>query len=171
MKKYFFSVAAIVLFSTAFLRAGGGQYQGVPSGPGGALATADYGGVDRSTVSFSSANVLCFSGVGSVVGFVLSSGTTVSDYVLFRDTGSLISGAISGRSPGDAADDYLTGAEIVRVYVSTTASVSGSTVNYGSSQLGTTYYFPKPIRVYRGLTAKLNVATYNMLTVLWNKLD
>lgn len=170
MKKFFLVSAAIILFSLTKAIAGGPFY-GIPEGPNQALATADYGGVDITTIAFSSANAVCFTGVGSVVGFILSSGTSVSDFVLFRSTDSLISGAIGARNPGNAADDYLVTNEISRVYVATTASVSGSTVNYGSSQLGTTYMFPKPIRVYRGLTAKVSVATYNMLTILWNKLD
>lgn len=167
MKKYL--IAAFMLFLVAEAKAE--TFHNVPAGPSQALATADYGGVNRSTIAFSSANVLCFTGVGSVVGFVVSSGATNVDFLVFRDTASLISGATNGGSPGGAADDYTTTNEFARVYLSSGAGFSGTIVNVGSTHHGTHYLFPKPIRVYRGLAVKPIVATYNMVTILWNKLD
>ena len=160
MKKYL--IAALLSFLVAEAKAE--TFQAVPAGPSQALATADYGGVSRSTVSLSSANVLCFSGVGSVVGFVVSSGATQGDYILFRDTASLIAGALSGGGSGTLGD-YSTNQEFARVMLNNTTS----TVNGGT--LGTTYLFPKPIRVYKGLTASINSGIYNMVTILYNKLN
>ena len=163
-------IAAIMSILAVKAYADGGEYQGVPTGPGGALNSAVFVGVDRSTIVFSSASVLCFSGVGSVVGFIASSQTNSTDFLIFRDTENLILTAESGGN--DAADDYLIHAEFVRIHMSTGANISGTVqaVN-GDPRLGTVFKFPEPIRVYRGLAVKANSSAYNIITVLYNKLS
>lgn len=158
MKK-FFLVAAVVLALGAYAKA---DTRGIPEGGDGALATADYGGVEYSTISFSSAGILMSDVQGSVVGFVWSSGTSINDFIIFRDTPSLIAGAVNGNS---ASDDYLTTQEFARVFYSSQTAFGG----VSSLNNTMTYSFPKPIRFKKGLVAKLNAATNAIVTVLYTR--
>lgn len=158
MKKYML-VAAILLAFSAYAKA---DTIGIPEGGDGALATADYGGVEYSTITFSSAGILCSNLPGSVVGFVWSSGTSINDFITFRDTASQIAGAVNGSA---ATDDYLTANEFARVFYSSQTAFGGA----ASVSNTMSYYFPKPIRFKRGLVAKMNQVTNAIVTVLYTR--
>lgn len=161
MKKYLF--AAIFSFAVSYASA---DSVSIPQGKGSnPLASADYGGVKYSTVAFSTNNILCFSGPGSVAGFVFSSTFVANDYVSFRDTNSvnLVGGGVVVQ--GDAATNVGDGSsnrEFARVYVSSALNDA-----YTRQQ---TYSFPKPIRVGAGLAVRTNVRG-ELLTILWTKFD
>lgn len=147
-KKIILSLVASLIAGQVFA----GSYREVPRGPDSALPTAEYGGYNKSTGSLTSNSVLAFTGEGVVGGFIASSNTAITDYIVFMDT------------PTASSND--TGTEFARVYLSTTVATSG---NIAQSALGTTYKFPYPIRVSKGLAWKASVGTINMITVLYEK--
>lgn len=172
MKKSFIVAALIVGLFVINSHASGSGLLNVPTGPGSQLPTADYGGVERSTVSFSSANVLCFVGGGSFAGAVVSSPSLgvaqQENYIECRDTGSLIAGAQSGLNPGVPGDDYLRSDTFVRIYVGT-GTMTGQGLGFANAQFGTVVTLPKPIRVFAGLACKASQATFNVITFLYTK--
>lgn len=129
----------------------------VPQGSESALPTSDYGGVSYGTIKFSTGTQVFSNNIGSIVGFVASSNTSTTDCVIFYDTAAVISPA-----------DEQPGTEIARVYLSTNV-ITASAVITGNPVLGTTYKFPAPIRVTRGIVARTNSAAINVITILYNK--
>lgn len=129
----------------------------VPQGPESSLPTSDYGGSAYGTIKFSTAATLLSNRDGSIVGFVASSNTSTTDCVIFYDTAAVLSPA-----------DEQPNTEIARVYLSTNAA-SASAVITGAPVLGTTYKFPSPIRVTRGIVARANTSSINVITILYNK--
>ena len=133
-----------------------------PSGPSNALHTSDYGGVSYSTIAFSTANVIVFTGAGSVLGFVASSNTASTDFIMFRDTDSLVS-TVSNT-------DQATHAEFSRVYLSTASGYSLDIIPRNG--FGTTYKFPAAILVNKGLAVRPVTAASNgvsLITILYTK--
>ena len=125
--------------------------------------------VSYTTVAFSSAGALCFTGDGEVVGVIVASWTftesTNRDFVMFRDTSSLISNAESaGRG---VSDDYNTHAEFARVHVSTQHVTSNT--NLSMQEFGRMYKLPNPIRVKKGLVGKASWATCPMITIMYRE--
>ena len=164
-----FNKISLTALTLMFLAVGVSQakFIDVPAAKENALPSYDYGGVSYSTVSFSSAGVLVSDGPGSIVGFVTSSNsaTTQASFIIFRDTDSLIGTAISGRTPGNAADDYLTTDEFARVYFTTqTAGGYPNGITYGQ-----VFKFPAPIRFKRGCVAKSNTEVMQIITYLYTK--
>jgi len=144
---------------------------GTPQGKGNPLATADYGGVNVATISFSSANFLLFgSGGGSVSWFHVSSNTSSTDFLSFRSTGN-----VSPSPNNGLGADFVTTDEIARVYISTNAlSPSSGFLGTGTTEdlaVGYTYTFPSPMRSNRGLAVKANVHTIRMITIGYTKFD
>ena len=99
-------------------------------------------GISIATVSFSSANVLLFSGSVELLGFIAST-ATADVYIDFRTTGTLV--------------DYATTNIMLSVPLST-----------GSS--GTTYKFPYAIKTDIGWSAKMNVNTVRFVTYIYRKI-
>mgnify|MGYP001606523567 CR=1 FL=1 len=99
-------------------------------------------GISISTVSFSSANVLLFSGSVELLGFIAST-ATADVYIDFRTTGTLVT--------------YSTTNIMLSVPLST-----------GSS--GTTYKFPYAIKTDVGWSAKMNVNTVRFVTYIYRKI-
>ncbi len=185
IKKVLLSAALVLGFAGLAAAASGPLL--VPTGPNQALPTSDYGGVDRTTMSFSSANTVCFLGQGSIVGFIVSSGSSINDFIMFSDslpvalqtngstipitTGNggvyLTSGAVSGGQ--NQTDDYNTINEVFRYYLSTTAAVSGSVANFGQNNLGTYVKLPVAVRFYGSLLVKMSTNIYQRVVILWTK--
>jgi hypothetical protein len=160
-KKSMFFAAVLILganLATADLRS-------TPVGPASALPSSDYGGVDISTIAVSSANALIDTGEGSIVGFVASSTSLNTDFIIFRATNSLLPGTTSAGTA--LTDDFSTNNELVRVYMTTTSF----TINGNGIQQGTTYKFPMPLHYKRGICAKMSSAAYNMVTIFYTKLN
>lgn len=158
MKRYFILVAALLAVCGSKVFA---DTRLVPQGGGSHLATADYGGVSYSTIAFSSANVLNFSGPGSVVGIVVSSFafSATSPWVSFRDTHSILG----------SGTDYTTTDEYVRVNLTTQTLHTGTVAFPGTGNF--VFTFPKPIKVRLGSAVKASVSTLNLITVLYTKFD
>jgi hypothetical protein len=158
MKKLFL-LAAVVVGMAGFASA---EFRGIPTGPGSNLPTADYGGVDIATVSYSSANVRLFDNGGSIAWIHFSSAAAVTDFFIIRATspvnsrqflsGTSISGGVG------VVGDYNTNNEVFRLYAST--GLVGGTLAQGF-----TYTFPKPLRLPRGATFKSNVVTPGPITI------
>lgn len=147
MKKYILAVA--VLLSGVVVSSAGDRVVGSPRYNNGDPAfNADYAGMDISTAAFTANNTLAFSGEGVVTGVIISTPVLASDYIIFRDTQSVLT--------TESTD------EIFRVYAGTNAVVNNGVQNL-------LVKLPYPIRVKRGLAYKANVATFNMITVLYNK--
>lgn len=127
------------------------DYRETPRGPSQALASADYGGVDVATASFttnySTACSQC-SGVFYAVGF--SSGPASSAHFTEVFDVDFASNAVI----------YGSGTAIARLY---NKGESSSTISAG--------YFspPKPIRFWRGLQFRTSVADYNLNSILYHK--
>ena len=159
-------IAAVMLSAIGYSHA---DSLDVPQGKGNPLATADFSGVERSTVAYTTGSVLCFTGPGSVVGFIWSSTASETTNLVFRDTTTLRSGSSSGGGPGVAADDYNTDRQFAQVYLSTvTLSVDPNLGFIWLAKTGGSYLFPKPIRVYSGLAVKPN-ERLPMITILWTR--
>lgn len=129
----------------------------VPQGPLTQLATSDYGGVSYSTITFSTQTFLLSDTWASVTGFVASSNTAMSDYIVFYDTPALLS--TRNEQPET---------EFARVYL-TTIAANTTSIFPGSPVLGTSYKFPASIRTKRGLVARSSAGNLNMLTILYTK--
>ena len=162
MKKYIVLTAVISFLAVGHVQA---DYRNVPRGPDSALGTSDYGGVDRSTISLSSGNVLCFTGPGVVLGFLAPENSATTDYLLFGDTESLKVGGVNGGKSANVNVDVSTAQTFAKVFLS-----SGPTGVNAEAQ-GSYRKFPAPIRVYRGLVAKCNVNTVEIITILWTKFN
>lgn len=160
MKKFY--IAAVICTLMAVARINADTRQGPLGTDGAHLDTWDYGGVDYSTVSVSSANVLAFSGSGIVVGYAASSNTNSTDFLTFFDSGTLSRPELaSGNS------DYVNpGSEFLRVYLPTQTIVSPANASFTT---GNIVKLPAPIRVIKGLVFKSSVATINTITVLYHK--
>ncbi len=128
----------------------------IPQGGGDALASSDYGGVSYSTVSISTNSFLAFSGPGSLVGFTASSSTAIGDYIQFFDTETVLA--------NPALETYRTNDEFARIYMSSQTALGGTIINYG-----TTYKFPAPVRIKRGLASKTSTPGIISLTLYWTK--
>ena len=145
----------VLLASVALVQASGARQASEPqSSRGGAVQSWQYAGVDRSTIAFSTAPKLCFAGEGVVIGFVASSNTNSTDFIVFRDTQSV--------NEFQSLQDQ----EFARVYLSTGNRYVGQQVPYNG--YGTTYSFPAPIRVTRGLAVASSAETINLITILHN---
>lgn len=129
----------------------------IPQGPMDQLQTSDYGGVQYSTISFSTQTFLIDNNYGSLLGFVASSNTAKTDYISFYDTAAVL----------NPRDEQIA-TEFARVYLSTDTAV-GSAYLSGSPVLGTSYKFPAAIRTKRGLVARASVANINLITILSTK--
>lgn len=160
MKKVLMA-AAVMLFGYALAHAGDGTLYGVPRGGPQNLATADYGGVDYATAAFSAnmTTVTYFntttsrpSAAGVFYGVMFTSGSTAAyDFVDVWDSTN--------------ATTALLQSPITRIY-----NVNGSTGNAGTAfALSGFNGPPKPIRFKQGLLFRASVATYNMITVLFQK--
>lgn len=154
MKKSFI-LAALLVLSASLAKA---DLRDIPKGGPQALASADYGGVDYSTVTFSSANVLLVGGIinkgnsGSISKVHVSSfplGGIDSTYFIIRDTWNIIPGAVSGGQA--ASSDYTTTNEVYRVYLTT---ASGTKWVGSGTGFGFDYVFDPPLRVRKGATFK-----------------
>lgn len=165
MKKFTILTAAFLL--SASLASAGDRKVGVPVAQTGvAVSGWDYAGVDRSTITFSSKNVLAFTGEGVVIGFIASSNTLSSNFLSFCDTGAAVSSGISDVDTATSSA-YALGNEFARVYHSTDSYTAS--MGFNDRSLGTTYEFPAPIRVKRGLVVKANTNLHNIITVLFHK--
>lgn len=146
-----------ILFLLSFLILGiygmsiAGQRR-IPQGRTGDLHSADYGGVNYSTIAFSSSLTSLFVGEGSFVGIICSSVPTAQ------------AGETAYYSVHDTTSSVNTN-EVLRVYFAT-AAPSGA-----AQQFGFISEPPKPVRVRYGLGVKLNIATLNLCTPLWTKFD
>ena len=131
-------IAAVMSFGVSLAWAG--DVRNTPVGPNQALASADYGGVYISTLSFSSAAKLAFRGPGVFQGVVMSTGAT-TDFVVLRDS----------NTANTSSQEFL------RVYNIATTTTPGNVV----------YSPPFPIRVKNGLSFNYNQATLNILGILY----
>ena len=129
----------------------------IPQGPIDQMRTSDYGGVQYSTISFSTQTFLIADNYGSLLGFVASSNTAKTDYISFYDTAAVLN-----------PRDEQPGTEFARVHLSTDTGVGVSVIT-GSPILGTSYKFPASIRTKRGLVVRASVANINLLTILHTK--
>ena len=167
MKKLF--IATVLVSLMAVVKAEAGSLLDTPEAPGAAQASADYGGVAYSSVSFSSGNVLCFTGQGVISWINLSSVPVVNgvQFLIIRDTASLTSGAPNTPIAGNVSaglTDYSTNDEIWRLNIATNSGVNWvSTPNEG----GVYYRFDPPLRVKRGLAVKSSIANFQRMTVGW----
>ena len=113
-----------------------------------ALATADYGGVLSSTAAFSASyTTATLTGSGVVYGVIFTTGDANSfDFVdVFEGTAA------------------LTSTRLARFYnvQNTTSATSGVAAGFSGSRW--------PLRFGRGLSFKANVATYNIINLLYWK--
>lgn len=169
MKHKVFLTTAVMLAACGLAYSDGGMFLNIPRGGPQALATADYGGTMYSTncvfpnsaagVNFSTAvipglNDRSNSVRGVFYGVMFSSGSAGSyDFVDVFDSSS------SDRAKVDGA--------IVRLY-----NTNGSSTTWTSAVAGAASGFsgpPKPIRFNKGLIIRASVATYNLITVLFQK--
>ena len=152
----------------------GADSRNTPTGRAEALATADYGGVDITTISFSSANYLLAAGDIVIHGFHIASHTASTDFVIFRATIS-----ISSHPNAGAEADFNTNKEVFRVYLSTRVlEYGGAFVNSNTtdsisidSKLGFDYWFKYPMRIKGGAAVKLNTSLIRLMTVFYTKFD
>lgn len=150
MKKLTLAIA-VLLIGAAVVEAGDRKF-GAPRNQDGTVAdTNDYGGYDYTAIAFSSTTTQLFTGEGVVYGFIASSNTSINDFLVLKDTDSVLTN-FNGNTNND----------IARVHLSS----SQATADTG---LGTTYRYPAPIRVKRGAVVYGNSAVLNMVTWLWNK--
>lgn len=165
-KKLLFLAAFVALLGVAKLQA---DTLDTPQGSGNSLATADYGGVEYTTVTFSSANVQCFSGPGSIAWIHVTSANAaafLTDFITIRDTDVFI--ATNSISAGNGGfGDYSTNNEVFRVYVGTAIGTGQGYANQWVSNgiTGFDYVFAKPIRVLRGAMVKCNALVFGPITV------
>lgn len=169
MKHKVFLTTAVMLAACGLAYSDGGSLFSVPRGGPQALATADYGGTMYSTqcVFPNSAAGVNFSTIaiggstdktvyarGVFYGVMFSSGNAGSyDFVDVFDSTS------SDRAKLDGP--------IVRLY-----NTNGSSTTWTSAVAGASSGFsgpPKPIRFNKGLIVRASVATYNLITVLFQK--
>ena len=161
--KYKSLVAAIFLSLTMAMAAHSDTRSGPRGSDGAALQNWDYGGVDYSTVSFSSGSVIAFTGKGEIVGIIVSSGGgNLGDFVMFRDTPTIQSPLNSGGT------EQLTTDEVFRLYISSVNTTVG-TGGGQSFKYGTVQALPAPIRFINGCVWKASANVYNMITVLYHK--
>lgn len=165
MKKLLIAAAFLGLMAA---KAQAGTLLDTPEAPGSAQVSADYGGVSYSSVSYSSANVLCFTGAGVIhwihISSIPANATPGADFIIVRDTNNLTSGAVSGGPGVDPLTvDYSVSGEAFRLNIST---VTGGNCN-GSPADGYTYWFAPPIRLRKGGAVKTNVSNYNRMTIGW----
>lgn len=164
------------LLSFAFLLLGvasvtaGARRGGTPENQNGSASIDPvYFGVDIATtgnnnsgvaaLSLTTATVGLFRGEGVLVGFVASSNTAQSDYIIFRETGSVTPNV-----------DNLVDNEICRVYLASNTLTTASSL--AGSQMGVTYKFPAPIHVRSGVTARAVTAVttgLNSIVYLYHK--
>lgn len=140
----------------------GSRTHGQPRAQDGSpVDTAVFSGVDYATATtlFSSTNSLqIFIGEGALIGFIASSNTTSTDFILFRDTGSVLL----------TDSDTLTNNEITRVYLSTETAYAGGIAP--AKGLGTSYRFLEPIRCINGATGRFVGATqFVRILYLYNR--
>lgn len=130
------------------------------------VSTADYLGVDiaTATLSFSTTNIVIFSGDGSLVGFVASSTPAAGfgDHVLFRGTDS-----VTGTT------DNLNTNEVTRVYLASSTVSNGPAGNIPNQPaMGTSYKFPSPMRFRKGCVGRVVTSVVggvlNNITYLYN---
>lgn len=171
MKRLLLCAAVMMAFAT-FAKA---DTRGVPQGSGNPLATADYGGVEITTISFSSANYLLFGQAGGVFhGFHVSSRSISTDYLIVRATHTVTATPDAG-----AGADYLTTQEVFRVYMSTMVisndgdfAVGNATISISPETVqGFTFWLKKPIRLKNGATVKFNNTRINLATIFYTKFD
>lgn len=170
MKKSFLLFAFMLALPGLPLAFADGIIAAHPTSEGYPLGTSDFAGVLYTTISFSSANAVCFTGQGSIVGFMASSSTISSDFIMFSDSAPtdkasyISSGAVSAGQ--NAGDDYTTTNEVFRVYMATTTPTP-----YGETQLGTYFKCPVAVRFKGGALAKMTTNAYNKVVVLWTRLS
>lgn len=165
-KKLLFLAAFVALLGVAKLQA---DTLDTPQGSGNSLATADYGGVEYSTITFSSANVQCFSGPGSIAWIHVTSANaanSLTDFIILRDTETLIStNPVSGTTGG--LGDYSTNNENFRIWVGTAIGTGQGYSNQWVSNglTGFDYVFAKPLRFVRGAMIKCSGMVFGPITV------
>ena len=159
-------VAAFALSLMAVVAVHADTREGPHGSDGKHLDSWDYGGVDYSTVTFSSAAVMLFPEDGVVVGFIASSPTVtgLNDYISFWDTDTLRQGFQNGTS------DYINvpSKEAFRLYMSSV----NTTIGTGGGQTfkyGTVTMLPAPIRFVKGCAYSVSTNAYNLVTVLYHK--
>lgn len=184
MKKYL--LAACLALVAGPVMAGSGIRE-IPTAPGNGLATADYGGVDISTIAFSSSNVLLwgpgspftdgtrFPGGSGSIAFIhvtsASASATLSDAIIIRSTGTFIStSAVSGGGISTNGD-YSTGNEVYRIYVGTAIGTGQGYQNQWVSNgaTGFDYVFPKPIRLTNGAMVKTTSINFGPIVIGYTK--
>lgn len=148
--------AAVVLISNSMANA---LTFSIPRADNGDLASSDYGGVSYSTASiaFSTNPVLSLDGYGSVVGFIASSNTAVSDFVTFHDTDSVKS-----------VNDPLLN-QVFKIHLSSTSNAGSASINNGQPYGGTYFKFPAPVRFLRGCAIRTNSAAIETIRLLYTK--
>jgi hypothetical protein len=130
---------------------------GVPQGPAGALATADYGGVEISTVSFSSATqtiAIASTGVYIVVHGVNFSSGNVTDFIVLRDS--------AGLSDVGNANSTQESLRLFNVYAST----------QGIGATGTSagpVWLQYPAIFKKGVLWNVSSTAYNVVTLFYHK--
>lgn len=158
-------VSAVVLSCVGFANAG--TRLGGPTGDPQALSTSDYGGVVfvSTAFAFSTNTVVIYDGQCSLQGFIASSNTSSTDYIIFYTTNNLTGSFGVGKE----------GSEAFRVYLPTTtvapSSVAGNITLGVGSNTGTVRKFDPPIRFPRGVAAKLVGTAVNSISYLIQPLD
>lgn len=155
-------VAAVMLCGWTLAKA---EMRDVPRGPSQALATADYGGVNYSTITFP------FSAAGinfSTVAIPTITGTTVRGVFVGLMFSSGSAGAYDFADVFDStsADQCTSANTMIRLY-----NTNGSSTTWTSNVAGAASGFsgpPKPIRFRKGLMVRLSNAAYNLVTVLFS---
>ena len=161
MKKYF--LTALFMLSAAGVVFAAGEFRGTPRGDPQALATADYGGVYASVSSFP------VSGTGvNFSSIVIPTSNDVSGYTQGVFYGVMFSsGALGALDFVDVFDSTSSDraqkeGAIMRVYnvgLSTGGSFQPSFNGWNGPA--------KPVRFFKGLILRANVATYNSITTLY----
>lgn len=165
-KKLLFLAAFVALLGVAKLQA---DTLDTPQGSGNSLATADYGGVEYTTVTFSTANVQAFSGPGSIAWIHVTSANAaafLTDFITIRDTDAFISTNSINAATGGTGD-YSTNNEAFRIYVGTAIGTGQGYSNQWVSNglTGFDYVFSKPIRLVRGAMIKCSSMTFGPITI------
>ena len=158
MKKCILVAAVMCLM---FGKAEAGDKRNTPYGPSQALASADYGGVDVSTLSLSASLKLAFIGEGVFHGVNMTTPTALNEYVDVFDSSSTTVGLDGGIGDYPQSSTFI---PIARIYNSTQAVTSPGTV-YPGNVIGLKY----PLRVKNGLVFKYQVNTLYLLSVLYTK--
>ena len=154
-----FLIAGALCLMTALVWAGSARK--TPYGPNQALASADYGGVDVSTLSLSASLTLAFRGAGVFQGVVFTTPTLLNEYVDIFDSSATTAGLSSAIGSYPQSDTIL---PIMRIYNSTTTASLGQTPFPG--QIVPLKY---PLRVENGLVYKYQFNTLHLLSVLYTK--